>query len=251
MGEKWGYPNIQIDPNRSRSNQIKSNRPWVYPNQIKLKVQFDLIYLFASLVVALLRKHKDSKILCLNRSNNGKQRTMSALQQADDSSLGHADRLHFLAADITKPNLGFDDLLCETFVSEVDEVIFNAWNPNWGIPLESFEPLLGAVRSAVDICADSPRRPRLLFMSSTCAIADWPQFHPDRPLVPEEPAWDDASATDDGYGLSKCKAEQLTYLPKPMLALASASLLRGPAKSEAHHPRTLDRKAGQSRDRCT
>jgi hypothetical protein len=49
VGEKWGYPNIQIDPNQSRSNQIKSNRPWFYPNQIKLKVRFDLIYLFASL----------------------------------------------------------------------------------------------------------------------------------------------------------------------------------------------------------
>jgi hypothetical protein len=50
VGEKWGYPNIQIDPNRSKSNQIKSNSTFSYPNQIKLGVGFDLIYLFASLV---------------------------------------------------------------------------------------------------------------------------------------------------------------------------------------------------------
>lgn len=49
VGEKWGYPNIQIDPNRSKSNQIKSNSTFSYPNQIKLGVGFDLIYLFASL----------------------------------------------------------------------------------------------------------------------------------------------------------------------------------------------------------
>jgi hypothetical protein len=49
VGEKWGYPNIQIDPNRSKSNQIKSNSTFWYPNQIKLGVGFDLIYLFASL----------------------------------------------------------------------------------------------------------------------------------------------------------------------------------------------------------
>jgi hypothetical protein len=49
VGEKWGYPNNQIDPNRSKSNQIKSNRSFLYPNQIKLKARFDLIYLFATL----------------------------------------------------------------------------------------------------------------------------------------------------------------------------------------------------------
>jgi hypothetical protein len=49
MGEKWGYPDIQIDPNQSKSNQIKSNQAHFYPNQIKLNLQFDLIYLFASL----------------------------------------------------------------------------------------------------------------------------------------------------------------------------------------------------------
>jgi hypothetical protein len=38
VGEKWGYPSIQIDPNRSKSNQIK------------LGAGFDLIYLFASLI---------------------------------------------------------------------------------------------------------------------------------------------------------------------------------------------------------
>ncbi|KAH7196279.1 hypothetical protein BKA60DRAFT_193578 [Fusarium oxysporum] len=55
MGEKWGYPNIQIDPNRSKSIQIKSNQidsTFSYPNQIKLGLGFDLIYLFASLLDA-------------------------------------------------------------------------------------------------------------------------------------------------------------------------------------------------------
>jgi hypothetical protein len=52
VGEKWGYPNIQIDPNRSKSNQIKSNPTFSYPNQIKLGVGFDLIYLFASLALS-------------------------------------------------------------------------------------------------------------------------------------------------------------------------------------------------------
>jgi hypothetical protein len=42
-------PNIQIDPNLGKSNQIKSNQYLLISNQIKLGVQFDLIYLLTSL----------------------------------------------------------------------------------------------------------------------------------------------------------------------------------------------------------
>lgn len=51
VGEKWSYPDIQIDPNGPKSNQIKSNRTFLHPNQIKSGARFDLIYLFASLIV--------------------------------------------------------------------------------------------------------------------------------------------------------------------------------------------------------
>ncbi len=53
VGEKWSYPDIQIDPNGPKSNQIKSNRTFLHPNQIKSGARFDLIYLFASLDVLM------------------------------------------------------------------------------------------------------------------------------------------------------------------------------------------------------
>jgi hypothetical protein len=43
VGEKWGYPNIQIDPNRSKSNQIKSNQIPRFRIQIKSNWGLDLI----------------------------------------------------------------------------------------------------------------------------------------------------------------------------------------------------------------
>lgn len=52
LGEKWGYLNIQINPNRSKLNQIKLNRLFLYPNQIKLEARFKLIYLLTSLIEA-------------------------------------------------------------------------------------------------------------------------------------------------------------------------------------------------------
>jgi len=60
LGKEPGYPNsiimprtsdpnIQIDPNLGKSNQIKSNQYLLISNQIKLNLQFDLIYLMTSL----------------------------------------------------------------------------------------------------------------------------------------------------------------------------------------------------------
>jgi thioester reductase-like protein len=58
-------------------------------------------------------------------------------------------------------------------------------------------------------------------------------MHPEQPLLPEEPAWDLASATDNGYGQSKCIAEQLLAHAHEQLgvrvAIVRAGLIGGPS----------------------
>jgi thioester reductase-like protein len=118
-------------------------------------------------------------------------------------------RLRFLITDITKPRLGLDGVHYQNFASGVDEIVFNSWNSNWGKPLEHFEPLIASVRNIIELCAASSRRPRITFISSVCSIGEWQREHPEQPWVPEEVAWDSASAMANGYGESKCIAEQL------------------------------------------
>ena len=179
------------------------------------------------IVAALLRRDNQSEIVCLNRSTEGQERTLSALEQLGSGDFHPPRRLSFILTDITNPKLD------GSYVSDVDEVIFNAWSANWGIPLESFGALLDAVRNVIQICATSPRRPRIIFMSSTCAIGDWPLMHPEQPLLPEEPAWDTASATENGYGQSKCIAEQLLAGAHKQhglcVAIVRAGLIGGPS----------------------
>jgi thioester reductase-like protein len=143
--------------------------------------------------------------------------------------------MHFLISDITKPGFGLDALNHRIFVSEVDEIIFNAWNPNWGLPLKSFEPLIGSVRNMIELCAASSRRPRITFMSSMCSIGEWQREHPERPLIPEEVAWDPASATANGYGESKCIAEQLLAHAQALsglrVAIVRAAQVGGPSSA--------------------
>jgi nucleoside-diphosphate-sugar epimerase len=158
------------------------------------------------IVAALLRRESQSEIICLNRSTDGQEPTLSALERLGSGDFHPPRRLSFTLTDITNPNLD------GSHVSNMDEVIFNAWSANWGIPLESFGALLDGVRNVIQICAISPRRPRIIFMLSTCAIGDSPLMHPEQPLLPEEPAWDTASATENGYGQSKCIARGIAEI---------------------------------------
>lgn len=131
---------------------------------------------------------------------------------------------------------------------KVDDTIFNAWSANWGTPLEISGPVLDAVRNVIQICAASPRRPRIIFISSTCAIGHWPLMHPS----------------------SHCYLRSLPGiqrgLPKTGTARADASLsscLRAPTSSTDFasllsvqvllgvRRQGLGRSAGRSKDRYT
>ena len=114
------------------------------------------------IVASLLETHPLSNIFCINRSLDGGQRTMSAL---DNLGVGHTSSLvslRFFVDDITKSNMGIDQ--GKLFPYEVDEVVFNAWNSNWGLPLKSFDSLLDATRSAIVFCTSIPSRTRITFM---------------------------------------------------------------------------------------
>lgn len=185
------------------------------------------------IVAALLRKRAGLEIFCINRSVDGEQRTTAALASIGVDRSSSLPHLRFLIADITEPaTWTVEDGLRAL---DVDEVIFNAWNPNWSLPLHSFQPLLRAMRSAIDLCAASLRRPRMTFISSICAVGEWPRKHPDKPLIPESVAWDSASAMTHGYGESKCTAEQLLAHAHAVsglrVAIVRAGQIGGPALS--------------------
>ncbi|KAI5368538.1 hypothetical protein J4E82_010677 [Alternaria postmessia] len=160
-------------------------------------------------VASLLREHPECKIICFNRSDDGEQRTMSALQDIMGDTSSARQRLEFLITDIARrvrdPN---HDPIVDT-IPQVEELVFNSWDPHWGKPLSSFESLLEALHKVVDLLASAAGHPRITFVSSICAVGNWPLRHPDRPMIPEEVMWDCDSAMPNGYGQSKCVAEQL------------------------------------------
>jgi thioester reductase-like protein len=112
-------------------------------------------------------------------------------------------------ADVTRSDLGLTSAQIKEMGATVSEVIFNAWNPNWIAPLEQFGPLLHAVENAIAFSVSSVMRPRVTFISSVCAIGEWPRNHPEQPKIPEELVRDRSNAMTKGYGKSKYAAELL------------------------------------------
>ncbi|PSN58737.1 NAD(P)-binding protein [Corynespora cassiicola Philippines] len=161
------------------------------------------------ILASLLDRSDTSTIICLNRSPDAEAKTVSALKRASRSTNPPNNRLHFLAVDISKPNFGLGYLQATLLKAKVDELVFNSWNAHWGLPLKAFEPLLSGMKHAIDFSISSAKRPRLTFVSSICAVGNWPRLHPSQPAIPEQPARDFGAALEHGYGRSKNIAEQL------------------------------------------
>lgn len=166
-------------------------------------------FLGPHIIASLLSAHKQSDIFCLNRSLDGQQRTESALREIMGDFSTQSPRLHFWVTNMTQPNFGLGAIEAGLLASQVDELIFNAWDPHWSKELAYFDPFIGGIRNAIDFCVSAYRRPRITFVSSICAVGDWPMVHPMDPAIPEAVVWHNRSAMPHGYGESKCVAEQV------------------------------------------
>jgi nucleoside-diphosphate-sugar epimerase len=102
---------------------------------------------------------------------------------------------------------------------------------------DSCEPLVKALRKVIDLLV-SAVHPQITFVSSICAVGDWPLRHPDRPKVPERVICDRDSAMPNGYGRSKYIAEQLLAkaheIARVRVNIVRARQISGSASSTRH-----------------
>jgi thioester reductase-like protein len=191
-------------------------------------------FLGPHIIASLLRAHSPSQIFCLNRSVDAQQRTETALDQVMGDFSAQRSQLHYWVTDMTQPNFGLTALQVGLLSSRVDELIFNAWDPHWGKELAYFETFLAGIRNAIDFCATASSRPRITFISSICAVGDWPIVHPTDPTIPETVVWDRRSAMNNGYGESKCIAEQVLAKAQKVsgipVSVIRAGQIGGPSK---------------------
>ena len=118
-------------------------------------------------------------------------------------------KVHYFAAKLTHPHLGIYDPAFSELTGQIDVVIHNAWKVDFNQTLESFEnDHIRGTRALVDWSNTSPKRPRILFISSISAVSNWTETGQSSP-VPETivPSLD--APAHMGYGESKYVAEHI------------------------------------------
>ena len=157
------------------------------------------------LLKSLLDDSTISKIFCLNRSANGREK-----QEESFARIGletNLTRVEFIKVSYGEPRLGLSDAQFHELTSAVDIIIHNAWKVDFNHSLESFEPVhIQGVRNLVDWSIHSSRHPRIVFVSSASSVGNWQSVYKDEP-VSETPVFNHSVAQEMGYGESKHVSE--------------------------------------------
>lgn len=137
------------------------------------------------------------RVICLNRSENGRERQTRVSSEKGLSTDFH--KVEFLHADLGRDMLGLDDEADYSLLQkEVDRVIHNQWPVNFNIAVESFEPHIRGVQHLLNFSAGARKNVPITFISSIGTVDRWHEPYP----VPERKL-DDLTITSTGYGRSK------------------------------------------------
>lgn len=169
----------------------------------------------------LLVRPDVAHVYCLNRAEDGGlAQQLARARRAKSATEYHPDKVSFLRADMSKPDLGLESSILSRLGACIDSCIHNAWSVNFNTPLSAFEPQIKGVINLMRFCYAAAKRPHISFLSSVSAINNlsgsaFPEAVVDEPSAP--------SAM--GYGASKYIAEHLLNYGSGRLGL-HARILR-------------------------
>lgn len=155
-----------------------------------------------SILVSLLKNSNVTRIFCLNRGADAKERQESNLKSKGVLEFDYS-RVYFLTINLGQPNLGLYTEDYARLVENVDIIIHNAWRVDFNLSLQSFaNPYLQSVRSTIDLSAVSKKNARIFFVSSISSMMA-------RSAVTESVPQDFSGPIALGYAESKFIAEKI------------------------------------------
>nr|ASK38699.1 putative nonribosomal peptide synthetase-like protein [Paecilomyces divaricatus] len=164
------------------------------------------------LLTTLLSSPAVSKVVCLNRSSDSEKRQRAihnARGQAISWEKEDRERVEFLTADLSKPDLGLGDQKYSDLLSEASAIIHCSWKVDFNHTLSSFEAThIAGVINLITLSAKSAHHAPIMFVSSISTVFNWIETHPNLP-VPEAILNDLDSSEKLGYGESKYIGERL------------------------------------------
>ena len=147
-------------------------------------------------------------IYCLNRSAEPKQRQAQMSGSRGLAAQWDTQRVKFLTCDFAKSDLGLGHQQYTNILKDVDLIIHNAWQVDFNISLESYEPMhIQGVRNLIDFSINSHHQAQIFFISSVGTVMNWSAHR--KGQVPEEVFDDFSLPLGMGYTESKFVAERL------------------------------------------
>ncbi|KAF8879343.1 acetyl-CoA synthetase-like protein [Mucidula mucida] len=169
----------------------------------------------AATLAKLLESSSVRKIYALNRPVKGSGKSLLERQKhafkskGYDGALASSSKVVLLEADITEDGLGVDTSLEREIRHSVTHIIHIAWRVDFNLTLSSYDNILKAMRTLVDLALTSPRprRPRFIFTSSVGVL----QRVPPGVSIPEKRLDDPEIAVGQGYSESKWIGEEMLH----------------------------------------
>ncbi|KAG8784498.1 hypothetical protein FRC12_018624 [Ceratobasidium sp. 428] len=162
------------------------------------------------LLAQLLENDEVEKVWALNRKSKDtkEKQTSSFKDKLLDIELLNSNKLTLLEAGLEDEHFGLSPESAEEIRSTATAIIHNAWQVNFNLALQSFEPSIKGARNLLDLAFSSTAPsglPRFLFTSSISAAGfGKPGAHLKEGYVKAEDA-----ANGIGYGQSKFVTEKI------------------------------------------
>jgi thioester reductase-like protein len=149
-----------------------------------------------------------AKIFCLNRSANSHEKQRKANLSRGLNASWDCERIQFLQADLSQPDLGLGRGKYNELLEEATLVIHCSWKVDFNLTIESFEPQIQGVRNLLEFSSRSVNKAPLVFISSISTVLGWLGSNP-KAVVPETIIHDFDAPENVGYGESKYVSELL------------------------------------------
>ena len=134
-----------------------------------------------------------------------------ALNRRSDAAHEHAfrDQVNFLYTRTHEERLGLADDAYAELRSELDLIIYNAWQVDFTLPFAAFDLQLKSLCNVIALSSQCPQRPRIIFTSSVSSVLLYPFTVSSKAAIPEEVVEDPLAAVQTGYAQSKLVAERI------------------------------------------
>ena len=150
-----------------------------------------------------------SKIFCLNRSSKTQHGSLETQNSKSDAMLHDGKKLRFLTVDLVQDKFGLADADWSEVTKECDFILHVAWKVDFNQSLSSFIENIESLLPLVAWSSSSPRRPRIVFLSSISSVGPWNSTYCGDKAIPEASIQDLGASLAIGYSESKQIAERL------------------------------------------